>query len=195
MNHYDGIVEPCWERVCRVLDNGCVDVASSFPVIALTEVLASSDSGKKTLSETGIFIPPRGKRWRQEKSTKVLQLKNGSLQVFVIEMKNEIEVFSTHLHNAYWQNNQSLHPTIKAQCDGQFSVWTLQKIYTFSFLFLIFSATLNNISVIWWRTVFIGGRENPDTMYLGRDHRPSESKLRNFLTYRCERDSNPRRQR
>ncbi|XP_048750466.2 uncharacterized protein LOC125662329 isoform X1 [Ostrea edulis] len=27
--------------------------------------------------------------------------------------------------------------------------------------------------MIWWRPVFIDGRENPDTMYLGRDHRPS----------------------
>ncbi|XP_056010157.1 BUD13 homolog isoform X1 [Ostrea edulis] len=32
-------------------------------------------------------------------------------------------------------------------------------------------------------------------MYLGRDHRPSKSKLGNFLTYQRERDSNPRRQR
>ncbi|XP_048749188.2 uncharacterized protein LOC125661261 isoform X3 [Ostrea edulis] len=32
-------------------------------------------------------------------------------------------------------------------------------------------------------------------MYLGRDHRPSESKLGNFLTYRHERISNPHRQR
>ncbi|XP_056013965.1 uncharacterized protein LOC130052586 isoform X2 [Ostrea edulis] len=41
-------------------------------------------------------------------------------------------------------------------------------------LFVCFYATLNNFSVIWWCPVFIGGRENQDTTYLGRDHRPSE---------------------
>ncbi|XP_056004077.1 uncharacterized protein LOC125661095 isoform X3 [Ostrea edulis] len=51
-----------------------------------------------------------------------------------------------------------------------------------------------DIQFIWWRPVFIGGRENPDTMHLGRDHRPSESKLGNVLTYRRERDSNLCRQ-
>ena len=41
----------------------------------------------------------------------------------------------------------------------------------------------------------VGGGESPDTMYLGRDHRPSASKLANLLTYRPGWDSNARRQR
>jgi hypothetical protein len=35
---------------------------------------------------------------------------------------------------------------------------------------------------IWWRPVYNGGRGNPDTMYLGRDHQSPTSTLANFLT-------------
>jgi hypothetical protein len=33
------------------------------------------------------------------------------------------------------------------------------------FVCLSFFTILNNFSVIWWRSDFIGGRENPDTLY------------------------------
>lgn len=45
------------------------------------------------------------------KSNKVLQLKKGSVEVFMKELKTEIEVFCAHLHNAHWQYNEFLSIT------------------------------------------------------------------------------------
>lgn len=45
------------------------------------------------------------------KSRKVLQLKKRSVEVFMKELKTEIEVFCAHLHNAHWQYNEFLSIT------------------------------------------------------------------------------------
>jgi hypothetical protein len=66
--------------------------------------------------------------------------------------------------------------------------------FTRGCLFVIFFATFNNYSVMWWRSVFIGGRKSPDTLYNvnGGDHWPSASTLTNFLiqSHSYEQDSN-----
>ena len=38
----------------------------------------------------------------QKKSRKVLQLKKGSVEVFMKELKDEIDVYSAHFYNALW---------------------------------------------------------------------------------------------
>jgi hypothetical protein len=59
--------------------------------------------------------------------------------------------------------------------------------YIFSLFFFLkkcsciaYIATFNDFSVIWWRSVIIGGIENPDTLYMynafGGDPRPFAKK-------------------
>ena len=42
----------------------------------------------------------------KKKTRKMLQLKKSSVDVFMIEFRNEINIFSAHLHNAAWQYEQ-----------------------------------------------------------------------------------------
>lgn len=42
----------------------------------------------------------------KKKTRKMLQLKKNSVDVFMIEFRNEINIFSAHLHNAAWQYEQ-----------------------------------------------------------------------------------------
>jgi hypothetical protein len=49
-------------------------------------------------------------------------------------------------------------------------------------------AILNNFSVIWWQSVFIGVRENPDTLYNVFGKRPRTFRIKQY-TWMCSVDS------
>jgi hypothetical protein len=145
---------------------GCMDTVPEILVFHMCPLYYFWNSGSTTANTVDYHV--HGKRSQYIYLS--LARPKVMLQWFVVPSSGQLSTSRAHAELAYRLTGEWICPGISRIKPVSMGKWLyIQPSFCFV---LSFFAMFNNFSVIWWRSIFIGGRNNPDTLYNVFGERP-----------------------